>query len=203
VQGLVKTVGFLGNELRDRGERVWLFAPTRASLDNPAVGTYLAKGENGLCRKSYKISIREKWYAVPLPGVPHAFVSGMSNRGPYLVMNECTGLQLTNTLLGIWFNDNLVQAERYSIAISLLGSRARKQKAAVCRHYADGLMKFEPGDLARLPVRLDGPVRGGKAHYRKCIKTLLTDGPAAAARLADAWFGRADQSVGPQTPPRA
>ena len=76
--------------MRDRGERVWLFLPTEASLCDGSVRRYLTRSpEDGGCqRTAYKIRNRDPWYVTPLPSRPHGFLSGMSQFGPTICFNR-------------------------------------------------------------------------------------------------------------------
>lgn len=146
-------------QLRDRGQKVWLFRPSDRLLANPSVARYLLlpTASGGCDRSGYKVASREPWHRTPLPSRADAFVSGMMTRGPVIVFNEFRGLSATNTLYVVEFSRELSLGQRRNLALQLLEERVREQVYLQQRTYAGGMKKMEPSDLARL--RVDRPVR--------------------------------------------
>jgi hypothetical protein len=77
---------------------------------------------------------------------------------------------------------------KYAWALSLLTSSTREAIQLVARKYADGLHKFEPGDLANLQVPKPSRSKGARFTYRKAVAALLAGDEKRCRRLADKWF---------------
>lgn len=178
------------NRLRDSGKRVWLFRPRDSDLETDSVDEYLALSEaaGGCRRNGYKVSRRSPWHRTPLPAPPHGFVSGMSSCGPWISLNGMEDLNATNTLYTVRFSTAETADERAAWALALLTTDARKSMQSLARRYPDGLLKYEPGDLQRIAVPVPKARVGALEHYGTAVAVLLTEGPDAAAGLADAWF---------------
>jgi adenine-specific DNA-methyltransferase len=176
--------------LRDTGERVWLFRPTRSQLGHQAVQRYLRlKPENGGClRQRFKIQCRSPWYETILPSNVNGFLSGMSSAGPWIALSRMQELSATNTLYVVTFKKAKTSADRAAIGLSLLTTSAREALSNVGRRYADGLLKYEPGDLKDVEVPLVTKLRGVINRYRSVIAKLLAGEILEAQRLADDWI---------------
>ena len=174
-------------ELLSGGERIWLFRPCSSDLTHPAVQGYLRLSEaDGGCRRdAYKIRNRSPWYITPLPPRPHGFVSGMSQAGPWICLNETPRLSATNTLYTVRFRRRLPVLERYAWAMMLLTSEVREQLPSMIREYALGLAKLEPGDLAQLRLPAPRVVDAIPTIYRSAVETLLEGDTDRACSIAD------------------
>jgi len=177
------------DRLKEDGQRVWLFRPPERILTHPAVKAYLelAEEDGGCRREAYKLA-RDPWYVTPLPEDVHGFISGMSGSGPWIALKDMRGLSATNTLYTVRFRDRLAMDERAAWSLSLLTEAARGRLAAIGRQYADGLIKYEPGDLARLPVPIPARTRGAARTYRLAIAHLVAGEHTRAQKLADQWL---------------
>jgi adenine-specific DNA-methyltransferase len=186
-------------QLKDADERVWLFRPADRHLALPAVKRYLAlAAENGGCaRNNYKVSLREVWHRVDLPDQVHAFVSGTSQHGPWICLNNDKNLSATNTLYCLTFKKSVSSSRAAAWALCLFTREFRKQFLRRLQTYPDGLTKIEPGDLAGLTIRRP-PQNSKKARatYRRAVKVLISKGRVAAERLAEDWLD-AQQKRGP------
>lgn len=162
------------NKLKNVGERVWLFNPNKSALNDPSVKRYLdLKAEDGGCNiGAYKVSIRDPWYQTPLPERSDAFMSGMSQVGPRLTINEMKGLSATNTLYVISFEDRNPKVW-YKWALAMLTSHAQKQISRLGRRYADGLIKFEPGSIGEIDLPILREDLDYEALYERAIEALL------------------------------
>ena len=60
--------------------------------------------------------------------------------------------------------------------------------SAVGRRYADGLLKYEPGDLKDVKVPVVTRLKGVGHRYRKAVARLLDGDVVEAQRLADEWI---------------
>ena len=176
-------------KLRNAEERVWLFDPTPALLQHPAVRSYITKGEKeGACNiRSHKISIRSPWYRTPLPPHIDGFLSGMSKFGPWISFRKMKRLAATNTLYVVYFPNCKSDDERAALALCLLTSRVSEQLERIGRRYADGLLKFEPGDLRDIRIEPPAKTAGAGQEYRRCIAALLAGEIKVAHNIADTW----------------
>jgi len=174
--------------LRLKGERVWLFNPVGQSFENRSVQRYLrlAEDRGGCNRSGFKVSRRTPWYRTPLPKAPHAFISGMGAVGPWICFNEKPGLNATNTLYVVTFNDTVSRNQRYGWSLALLSSFAQRQLRRLGRQYADGLVKYEPGTLANIELpRLKIGLQM-RPIYVKAVRALIANDRSASRRIADA-----------------
>lgn len=176
--------------LKLAGERVWLFRPLRRSTENSAVRRYLyLKPEKGGCnRAAHKISTRTPWHRTPLPQSIHGFVSGMTSTGPWLCLSEAPRVNATNTLYVVTFNRTIIKEMRPAWALAMLTSCARASIRARARRYADGLMKFEPGDLLGATVPVPERMEGASEAYERAVSVLLAGREQEACKIADNWL---------------
>jgi len=175
--------------LREQGERVWLFYPSKSSLKHKAVVKYLRWGRSGGCERSnYKIAARSPWFRVLMPDLFDGFVSGMSAKGPFIAMRQMEGLMATNTLYGVNFLHYDDHEARCALALGLLTSHAHEQLARVRRNYADGLTKYELGDLRELRIIIAQRTSGASIAYRQATEALLEERSSEARGIADDWF---------------
>ena len=94
-------------------------------------------------------------------------MSGMSGWGPWVVFREMPRLAATNTLYVIQFVATVDRDGRAAWAMWLLTSEASRHLQRIGRRYADGLVKFEPGDLAALPIRKPTATLNAYASYKR------------------------------------
>ncbi len=174
------------NELKLSGERIWLFNPPEQLAMHPKVRNYfdLGANEGGCNREAYKVSIREPWYRTPMPETPDAFLSGMSQHGPWLCINEMHGLNATNTLYVVTFRSRNREAW-YMWALALLSSLAQRQIRRIGRRYADGLVKYEPGPLGEIELPKLRTDADHRSLYIRAVDALLAADPAMAKDIAD------------------
>jgi hypothetical protein len=174
------------NELRSSGERIWLFNPPVELAKDPKVGDYLKldASQGGCNREAYKVTNREPWYQTPMPEAPDAFLSGMSQHGPWLCINEMRGLNATNTLYVFRFRSRS-REYWFRWALALLTSTVQRQIRRIGRRYADGLVKYEPGPLGQieLPKLKESP--DYRSLYKRAVDALLSADPATAKDIAD------------------
>jgi len=175
------------------GERVWLFSPTTTVAKMTSVASYLRAGRAGACNiEGHKIQAREPWYRTRLPTRVDGFISGMSKKLPFLVMNGMRNLSATNTLYVIRFRPGVDSATRFAVGTTLLSSQIRRELAARARVYADGLLKFEPAELGELRVSLPERLSGARMAFGAATARLLTGDEAGASAIADKWLAASD-----------
>jgi len=178
------------HDLLRRGERVWLLRPTGDVSSLPSVADYLARPlESGGCdRGRYKIKNRAPWYLTPLPERVDGFMSGMTRNGPWIALRRMRLLNATNTLYVVRFKEKLGLDAKSAISLAMLTTSARDELRRRCRHYADGLMKHEPGDLVQIKVPLARDIREAPAAYSEAVGRLLAGRTTEASALADRFF---------------
>ena len=174
-------------ELKASGERIWLFNPTPALIrENSKVKRYLYRkaGDGGCNRDAYKVLGRKPWYRTPLLSQADAFMSGMSQEGPWLCLNEMSTLRATNTLYVVTF-DGRQRDLRYMWALALLSSIAQRQIRGIGRHYADGLIKYEPGPLGEIELPELRQDADHRTLYTEAVNALLSSDLVLARSIAD------------------
>jgi len=176
--------------LRSDRDRVWLFDPSASQLAHPAIKKYmkLASSKGGCNRKAYKVRVRDPWYRTPIQREIHGFMSGMSGWGPWVVFKRMPRLAASNTLYLVRFKSAMTPDEQAAWAMWLLTTRASRRLRSIGRRYADGLLKFEPGDIASLRIDEPKQTEGAQESYSHAVQLLLTGQRAAARRVADKWF---------------
>ena len=176
--------------LRNNGERIWLFRPGYRHRKSKAVQRYLRlRPEAGGCdRTRYKVQSRKIWFQTPVSSQVDGFISGMSSIGPWICLSSMPGLNATNTLYIVRFKSARTLAEKSAIGLSLFTSTAQRVISRLGRRYADGLLKFEPGDLREIPVPVVMRQKGATAVYRKAARFMLAGKFSMAQQLADDWF---------------
>jgi adenine-specific DNA-methyltransferase len=174
------------NVLKKVDQRVWLFNPSAQLAEHPAVKRYmeLSESDGGCNRQAYKVSIRDPWYRTPLRPGPDAFLSGMSQHGPWLCINETRCVNATNTLYVVHFLTR-DKSEWYMWALALLCSSTRRQLRHLGRRYADGLIKYEPGSLRRLSMPKLRTALDYKHLYGDAVRALRGGNVSLSMRIAD------------------
>jgi hypothetical protein len=133
-----------------------------------------------------------------MPPTPHAFMTGMGTRGPWMCFNRMKGLTATNTLYTIRFHGSITEIQRYGLALSLLSSPAQRQIRRIGRSYADGLVKYEPGALLKLELPSFTVSPNLKTLYGKAVKALLKGDRIASRHLADSALINSQHTLSPQ-----
>jgi hypothetical protein len=179
------------NKLKSSGQRIWLFNPPVHATKHPKVKRYveLADNEGGCNRNAYKVTIREPWYRTPMPNAPDVFLSGMSQHGPWLSINEMDGLNATNTLYVVTFR-NRNRKTWYRWALALLSSTAQRQIRRIARRYADGLIKYEPGALGKIELPALREDADHRSLYARAVRALLAEDLRMAKDIADSVIAR-------------
>ena len=176
--------------MRSSNERVWLFAPPPRFDSHPAVMAYKRWGSvDGHCDlKRLKIRDRDVWYRPRSHDRADGFLSGMSHRGPWLAVCEMPELRATNTLYVVRAHRDEDRESRYAWALAFLSSMARRSTMRRGRRYAEGLLKWEPGDVAaiRLPRPPEKPA--ARSTYSTVIRSLLAGELRDAVSAADRWL---------------
>jgi hypothetical protein len=142
---------------RKSGKSCWLLAipghTSRAQLG--ALTNYIRLGEREGVHLAPTCTARKPWYSVRIPTeVPDFIFTYMSRGSPRFVYNKARAHILTN-LLGVRLRHS-TKCDMGDIAEYLSAALASWiENNNVGRRYAGGLVKFEPGDLQRMPVPKD------------------------------------------------
>ncbi len=97
-------------------------------------------------------------------------------------------MNATNTLYVVRFKEKTSFASKSAVSLAMLTSGVRDELRDGCRHYADGLMKHEPGDLMSIKVPPVLRTHDAPATYRQAVKCLLAGKDREAFHLADSFF---------------
>jgi adenine-specific DNA-methyltransferase len=173
------------SQLRDQGERVWLFRPPTSVLDHRAVRRYLDSGTP--FRVALKVRTRDPWYKTILPAKVDGFISGMASRGPWIALNQMPRLNATNTLYIVRFKAHYSQDEKSSWALSLLAATLAGTAARYIRRYPDGLLKLEPRDLGEIPLRRPTKIKGAQKAYAATVKAFLAGKTSDVIQTLHDW----------------
>ena len=77
---------------------------------------------------------------------------------------------------------------KYAWALAFLSSPARSSLEALCRKYAAGLRKYEPGDLYEIQIPVPKTFEGAADLYSKAISLLASNELSRAVRIADEFI---------------
>jgi hypothetical protein len=111
----------------------------------------------------------------------------MSSAGPWIAISQMPSLSATNTLYVVTFKKAKTLEEKSAVALSLLSTTARQALSSAARRYADGLLKYEPGDLKEIQVPIFTRTKGVLGCYRQALSKLLDGDVVGAQQLADEW----------------
>ena len=188
VSGEIDAKGW--SNLRDAGERIWLFCPSSTVAHTDTVRAYLelSPQEGGCERNAYKVRSRDPWYQTQISSRIHGFMSGMSGWGPWVVFKEMPRLVATNTLYQVRFKTGSDKDEMAAWAMWLLTTEAEQLLREVGRHYAGGLVKFEPGDVSGLAIRTPRRKKGSYSAYLSAVDLLLKGLRQESQIVANQWF---------------
>ncbi|GAA1950523.1 N-6 DNA methylase [Agromyces allii] len=137
-------------ELRDRGERVWLFRPD-ARDDSEARQSYTAHGEAQGVDQAYKCQIRSPWWRPPVAAPPDLFFTYMSHNYPRLITNSAK-VGFLNSMHGLRMNSFAPGEAAAALPLLCLNSATMLGAEINGRSYGGGILKMEPREAASLPV---------------------------------------------------
>lgn len=137
-------------DLRDAGERVWLFRPDAAD-DSESRRAYTAHGEKLGADQAYKCQIRTPWWRPPQSTPPDFFFTYMSHNFPRLIANRARASFL-NSMHGVRMRDGVSPQLVEALPFVALNSVTMLGAEVVGRSYGGGILKLEPREAASLPI---------------------------------------------------
>lgn len=98
-------------------------------------------------------SRRADWLAADDGRIPDAFLSYMMHAGPRMALNSA-GVNCTNTVHRIYFNQAVDSAQRKLACISLCTTFSQLSAELVGRSYGSGVLKIEPTEAKQIRLYL-------------------------------------------------
>ena len=142
------------NALAATERKMFLFAPKDVDYEQltPEEKAYADYGSEAGYNKGYKCRIRKHWYVVPKTWRADAFMLRQVNKYPRIVYNA-TLAQNTDTLHKIRFKENV---DGHCVAAAFLNSFTLAMCEIIGRSYGGGVLTFEPGEVRKLKVPMQG-----------------------------------------------
>lgn len=145
------------DKYRKEGKPCWLLnLPANEPMNRLpyAIRKYIMMGERKGIPSIPTCKNRKRWYHVNVSSPPDLIFTYISHGCPRFIYNKAKVLNLTN-LLGIyWKMLNCTLGDKTALIAELLNHDLTRwiESESVGRKYAGGLIKFEPGDLAEMPI---------------------------------------------------
>ena len=141
------------DQLGKRGARCWLLTPNKVEED-PELQRLLMEGEGAGVHLAYLCRQRTPWYQVEKITPPDILIGPMGKEGFRIVLNRCEAIP-TNTLYGLRVSPSHGALNAEKLAKWLASGDGQKLLQLHARQHGDGLLKLEPGALARVPVPIE------------------------------------------------
>lgn len=137
------------------------------------VKEYVSAGEEKGLNKGYKCRIRNRWYIVPTPWIPQAFMLRQIHSYPKIILNNAAAT-CTDTIHRVRLR-NGVPAR--TVTASFLNSLTFAFAEVTGRSYGGGVLELEPNEAEKLPL----PLIGADLLDLQQLDELLRDGDILAA----------------------
>ena len=134
--------------------KMFLFAPRDVDYEDLTAEekSYVDYGLESGYHTGYKCRIRKHWYVVPKTWCADAFMLRQVNKYPRIVYNA-TSAQNTDTLHKIRFKEGV---DGHHVAAAFLNSFTLAMCEIIGRSYGGGVLTFEPGEVRKLKVPMQG-----------------------------------------------
>ncbi len=171
----------LRTESKDVVNGRMLVIPAGESLPR-RVSNYIQAGRRRGLHGRHHTKKREKWYCIPDPVPPAAFMQYMVSDTPFLRANP-DGILSTNNIHQITFDADVNEMERAWIELSSYSSIFQWSAEVHGRTYGGGVLKLEPGKARKLLV-YSGAGQSLPDHALSNILDLIEKGDKASAVAA-------------------
>lgn len=141
-------------QLRLKGERVWLLDPAEGTKAAGGFGRYVALGKQLEVDQGYKCSGRTPWWRPPVQDTPDMFFTYMSHVTPRLIANDA-GVAYVNSMHGLTFGDDVDDVVRTALPFVTLNTLTMLSAEITGRSYGGGILKMEPREASQLMVPAD------------------------------------------------
>lgn len=143
--------------LKEQDKKVFMFTPNNEDYSSLSLDEklYIAYGEKNNYDKGYKCKIRKRWYIVPQSWEPEAFLLRQVHVYPKMILNQ-TEASTTDTLHKIRFKDGI---SGENVACAFINSFTFALCEITGRSYGGGVLTFEPGEVRKLLIPMNGSER--------------------------------------------
>lgn len=185
-QGLRLTFDDLANAFRE-GKKVAVLDTTRG--EDESVRAYLSLMPEEKIRANATFKKRATWHQPFGDNDPtDALFTGMSHLFPRLTLNP-DNVPCTNALYSLRFKNELGEAERLQLPLSIVSSFGQLSAEIEGRPYASGLLKHEPSDVRRiLRINVDAKLSRVREAFEQTHSEMMAGNVGAARSIADDFF---------------
>ncbi|MEZ7197713.1 HsdM family class I SAM-dependent methyltransferase [Pseudodesulfovibrio karagichevae] len=157
-------------------------------IDQP-IRDYLASYSRKKRRSVKTFKKRSNWHSPDDHRIPDAFFTYMKQECPRIVLNE-HGLNCTNSIHRVFFNEDIPHEKHRLVALSLLTSFSQLSAEIEGKGYGSGVLKLEPNAAKRIKVLLPElyDKDGLDNACDKADRFLREGNTTRAIEVADAFF---------------
>ncbi len=134
---------------------------------------YISVGEEKGLNNGYKCRIRSRWYIVPTPWIPQAFMLRQIHHYPKIILNDAAATS-TDTIHRVRMRNGIPAR---TAAAAFLNSLTFAFSEITGRSYGGGVLELEPNEAEKLPL----PLIGADTLNIQQLDSLLREGNINAA----------------------
>jgi adenine-specific DNA-methyltransferase len=134
---------------------------------------YVSAGEEKGLNKGYKCRIRNRWYIVPSPWIPQAFMLRQVHHYPKIILNDAAATS-TDTIHRVKMRNGVPAS---TATAAFLNSLTFAFSEVTGRSYGGGVLELEPNEAEQLPL----PLIGADTLNIQQLDALLREGNIYAA----------------------
>lgn len=178
------------NRIEEDGHNCLLVDTSQVKSFNRALEKYLNSfPKNFLDRTTFVRRMKAgEWHRFNDNKIPDAFFPYMRKNGPIIILNEA-GINCTNSIHRMYFEDTLKLVDRKAIAISILSTFSQLSAELEGRTYGAGVLKLEPSEALRITILLPANVLPQIVEDTfRSINLLLRDNKYEQARAISDKF---------------